>query len=668
MRVVKIVGGMLVLLVLLVYVVLFTGVGNSILRPIVQNKASEALGMPVKLQKFRLGISALDVILYLGNENSVRVYGEYSPFAQSFDLKYDVKLLSLTDLQPLTRQQLAGSLKTQGSIRGDLDLINIDGVSDVAKSSTNYHIELTKFDVTSIKAKIKSLQVDALLQMLAQPKFARATLDLDLNFKNIKPHQLDGIVYMRTKEGGFNKTVIKKELGIAIPYTKFHMQAKAKLQKESIVYDYLFDSNLLKLTTRGSVIPQPLAVDIAYKASIKELALLRPLTNAPLRGRLNAQGTLKGKQEKMLLKLKSDLAASKTDLVLTLKELKPAALDLSVVHLRLEKLFYMLQQPHYASGDFNLKADIDDLRAGKLKGKVTSVTTGKLDNVYLTKEYKFKHPMPNTSFRLRTVSTLQGADIDTLATLASGLANVNLKQARFNVEKSTLKSDYKVAIPSLEKLYFVTDKHLRGGIEANGEIQKANSLRITAYSKIADGIMKMKLVDEKLHVDLEDVRTKRVLWILRYPEIFDGGMYAKTDYDLTSQKGVVTAKFKDGKFVKNDVFDALKQFGKVDLYKEYFNGDAKANIVKEKIAATFDLKSRKAEIRSYRTLLDTKHSTIDSQIELTVDKSPVTVTLKGDIAKPTVGVDLKAFMKSEAGKKLEKKADKELNRLFKKLF
>lgn len=668
MKFVKIFAAILVILVGTVYIVLFTGVGNSILRPIVQSKISQAVGIPVKLQKFHLSMSDLDLILYLSDDNSIRVYGDYSPFAQSFDLKYEVKLLSLADLKALTKQQLAGRLETEGTLRGDLDLMTIDGVSDVANSDTAYHVELTEFDVTSIKADINSLQVDALLAMLTQPSFVHAALDMDMNFKNIKPHQLDGIVHLQTRKGIFDEKVIKKELGIAIPHTQFAMKADAKLQKESIDYDYMFDSNLVKLTTQGMVVPQPLQADIAYKASIKELALLKPLTHADLRGRVNVEGTLKGDKQKMLAKLRSDIASSNTSAVLTLKEFQPSALRATIKHLRLEKLFYMLHQPYYAKGDFNLKADVDNFKLGSLKGEVTTLTTGSLNTAYLTKAYKFKHPMPQTNFRLRSVSSLKGANVDTLATLASSLANLSVKKARFNVEDASLKSDYLLKIPSLEKLYFVTQRHLRGGLEATGKIEKTKSLILTSRSNIAGGVMKMKLVDNDLHLDLNDVRTKKVLWILKYPEIFDGGMFAKVDYDLSSQKGVAKADFKNGKFVKNHVFDLLKQFGKVDLYKEYFNGNAKADINKEKIVAAFDLKSRKAEIRSDRTFLDTKHSKIDSKIELIVKKTPVNVTLKGDIAKPMVGVDLKAFMKSEAGKKLEKKADKEIKKLLKRFF
>ena len=668
MKLLKILAGIFVAVVLLVYVVLFTGAGNSILRPVIEAKASLAIGLPVKLEKFHLSMSDLNVLLEISDDNTVHIYGTYSPFSQSFDLQYDVQLLKLSNLRLLTKQELRGALKTKGRVKGNPDLIKVDGMSDVAKSDTKYHIELTKFDVTSIKAKIQSMQIDALLAMLSQPSFVHAALDLDLDFKNIKPRQLDGIVHLQTHKGAFDTAVIKKELNITIPKTQFVMRADAKLKKENIDYDYLFDSNLVKLTTNGVVVPEPLKTDITYKASIKELALLRPLTHADLRGRLNMQGTVVGDAQKMQVKLTSDLAASKSVALLTLHQLQPSALEATISHLRLEKLFYMLHQPRYAQGSFNLKANIENFKLGSLKGEVSSTATGSLNTPYLSKTYDFKHPMPQTSFKLRSVSTLQGSEVETLATLTSTLANLSVKKAEFNIESASLHSDYDIKVPSLEKLYFITDRHLRGGIEANGAIYKDKVLTLTANSKIAGGEMKTKVVDNKLHLDLNDVRTKKVLWILKYPEIFDGGMYAKVDYDLASQRGVATADFKEGKFVRNQVFDLLKKFGKVDLYREYFNGNAKANINKEKIAAVFDLKSRKAEIKSEKTLLDTKRQKIDAKIDLKVEKTPVSVTLKGDIAKPKVGVDLQAFMKSEAGKKLEKKAGKEIKKLFDKLF
>ncbi len=668
MKIFMYIVGLLVTLLIGIYALLFTGLGNSLLRPVVESKIGERLKMPVKLKKFHLSMNDLELIIYLTNKNGVRIYGDYSLFAQSFDLKYDIKLLSLSELEPLTKRQLAGELKSKGTLKGTPELINIDGISDIARSATSYHIELTKFDVTSIKARIKSLQVGELLAILKKPKYAYALLDLDLDFKNIKPHQLDGVVHLATQKGHFVSAVVKRELGVRIPHTRFSMQLDAKLKQEDIEYDSLFDSNLMKLATSGNVTPDPLQTDLVYKASIKELALLKPLTNADLRGSLNLHGTLKGDKKRMLLELFSDVASSKTSALVTLQDLRPSSVDATLNHIRLEKLFYMLKQPRYASGDCSIKAKIENLKLGELKGDITTITTGEINNLYMSKRYKFKHPMPKAHFRLRSISTLDGSNINTLATLASNLANVSVKEARFDLNKMTLDSDYMLNIPSLKNLYFVTERELRGKLDAQGEIHSGKTVHITAKSKVAGGLMEVKLENDKLHIDLSDVETKQLLWMFAYPEILNGDLFAKVDYDLAKQKGIATANLKDGKFAKNNLFDLLNRFKKVDLYREYFNGNAKADINKEKIATVFDLKARKAEIKSDRTLLDTKRSQIDSVLHIKVEKTPVTVLLSGDIDKPKIDVDMQAFMRTKEGKKLEKKANKEIKRFLKKIF
>ncbi len=668
MKVAKFLAVFAVLLVVGIYVIAFTGFGNSLVRPIVEEQIRKSSGLDVELKRFHLSMSDLDVVLYITQSNAVQVKGEYSLFTQSFDLTYDVRFSKLKELRSIVKRNINGSFFTDGTIKGDASFVTIEGKSDVAKSDTTYHVELTEFNPTSIIAHLKQLDVESLLYIAGEPKYASAKLDIDLNFKNIKPHQLDGDVTLHSRNGELNKTVIAKYLGVHIPATTFSMDANAKLQKEKVAYEYLFDSNLAKLTTSGWLVPQPLRADILFDAKVKELALLKPLTGADVRGALNLNGTLKGDRQNMKLDLKSDIASSKTAIDVTLKELQPKALRAKIEHLRIEKLLYMLKQPTYASGVVGVQANLDSLDVKNLSGVVQSASTGSLNTAFLTKEYGFKHPMPKTSFRLKTQTNIAKSVAETKLTLASTLANLDVKKALFYINKGSLKSDYTLNVASLEKLYFVTDRHLRGGLTATGDITKDKDLLVTLHSDIAQGKLDVLLKNDDAHITLDDMRTKKLLWILYYPEIFDGGVNAQIDYNLALSKGVAKAQFKEGKFVHNQTFDLIKKFAKVDLYKEYFNGDAKANINKEKIAAIFDLQSRKARILSKKTDIDTKKRTIDSRITLTVKKTPVSVTLKGSMEKPKVGVDLKEFMKTEAGKKLEKKANKELEKLFKKLF
>lgn len=52
-------------------------------------------------------------------------------------------------------------------------------------------------------------------------------------------------------------------------------------------------SNLFKITSSGNVIPTPLKTDLKYAVDIKELALLKPVTGADLRGALRLMVMLK---------------------------------------------------------------------------------------------------------------------------------------------------------------------------------------------------------------------------------------------------------------------------------------------------------------------------------------------------------------------------------------
>ena len=668
MKIVKILLSIIIVAVVGVYVVAFTPVGNSILKPIIETKAKEASNIDIELEKFSLSFGSLDILVHITPSNSLHVKGDFNLFSQSFDINYKVNFLALKELNDIAKQKLNGEFKTNGRVKGDMEFLTIKGKSNVAKSNTSYQVELTKLNPTSIIAHIKDLKLSYLLYMVGQKQYASSNVNLDINFKNITPHNLDGDIKLLTKNGKFNTKVLREDFKINIPKTSFNMNLDALLKGDDINYNYIFNSNLAKLTSNGKVIPNPLKLDISYKANIKELALLKPITGADLRGKVNFDGKVRGDKEKLQAILHSNIASSNTKINVELKEFKPSFILADIKHLKLQKLLYMVKQPHYTDGDFNLKAKLTSLEKDNLKGNILTSVNGKLDTKYLTKAYKFKHQMPKTLYNLKAYTTLDKTYVDTKLNLKSTLMNLDVKKARFDLKDSSLKSDYIVDIASLEKLYFVTDRHLRGGIKANGNIKKDKDLLFLANSKIANGDLHVKLLNDDLSLNLKDMRTKKVLWILKYPEFFDGGVNADVIYNLANSKGDVKAKFVKGIFVKNEAFDLLKQYGHINLYKERYDGDAKANINKEKIFATFNLKSKKSSITSDKTKLNTKKSTIDSAITITAKKTPVTVTLKGKISSPKVGIDLKKFMQSEAGKKLEKKATKELDKLFKKFF
>ena len=835
------IGGVILSLVLIVYVVAFTSVGNNLLKPTIEAKIKESTHLDSTLDTFSLSMSDFEVALSLTPTNKILVKGNYSLFSQSFNVAYRVRLDNLAKLEPLSQTKLNGQLHTDGKVVGDMAFIKVDGDSDVAKSKTDYHVELTDLNPTSIIAKIDNADLKTLLYMVDQKLYASADVNLDINFKDITPHQLDGDIVLVTKNGKINSKVMKKDFNITIPTTAFGMNLDAKLKGDDVEYTYILDSNLAKISSGGKVVPEPLKVDIKYGVDIKELAVLKPITNAPLKGAFQTDGVVVGSKKSMKIEGRSNLAASKTTYDVELKEFKPLsviakisnakldkllymvgqpkfakadldmdvkltsldpknlkgtlnlALDKGVVNrsimkkvykvnlpkttfnsktdvvlkgkdidyktflksnlakitskgvvspetmkmdltyglnvvelgllkpitgadlrgsvklkgdvkgdkkklvvngysdiassdtvfsavlkdfapksvkakikgMKLQKVLYMVKQPHYTDGVFDMDADITDASMDTPKGDIkTTITKGLLDSRYLAKAYKFKYPMPKTTYNATTYTSLDKNIVDTKVDFNSNLVKLDVKKARYDLKDSSIKSDYTVDIPNLDKLYFVSERHLKGKMKLTGDLKKAKDLDFTMHTKVAGGKVDAKLHNDDFYAKLDNLQSLDILDMLIYPKIFKSKIDGDLKYNLAKQSGILETKLSEGKFTKNSILDLTKQYAHRDLYKEKFKGDVVAKINKEHILANLSLNSNKSSIKTTNTKLNTKTKMINSKLDIVANKHPLIIYLSGDVNAPKVKIDASKIIEKEAGKVI----DKQLNKLFKKFF
>jgi len=586
-------GGILFSLVTVIYVIAFTPFGNGLVAPAIENKIKEQTKLPSKLDTFSLSINNFKIVLHLDQKNIIYIKGSYSLFSQDFDVDYRVVLDDLKTLKPLTTTDLRGKFHTNGKVKGDMDFIKIDGISDVAKSDTTYHVELTKFNPTSIIAKVKTLKLNTLLYILNQSAYAQADVDLDINFRDITPHAMDGDIALKTKKGKLDTRLMKRDFNVTIPKTLFNMNLNAKLKGDDIDYIYAFNSNLAKISSSGNVIPKPLKTDIKYSVDIKQLALLKPLSGVDIKGDVKLEGTLKGIKDNLINKLHMD---------------------------------------------------------------------GKLDNKHLTKVYKFKSLMPKFNYDLNMQNNIKTKQIDTSLKLETSLVNLVVDKAIFKLSDGSLVSDYVVGVPSLDKLYFVTQRHMRGGIVANGEIKKAKDLDFTAHSKIAGGKLDAKLHNDDFYADLKSMQTLDILNILIYPEIFKSNLDAKVKYNLASNKGRFDGYLVNGIFMKNQAFTLIKQYAKIDMCVEKFKGDVGADIDKENILASLDLRSNTSSIKTKKTYLNSKTKKIKSKIDIVANHNPITLKLSGAVNSPKIEVDASELIKKEATKAIQKEVEKKLDK------
>ncbi|WP_345977919.1 hypothetical protein [Sulfurimonas sp. HSL3-7] len=600
----------------------------------------------------------------LSNLAQINSKGSFEPGTMKSDIAYDLNIKELALFKPLTKAPLRGPFATAGQIRGDKEAMQIKGHSDIAASQTTYDIALKAMQPSKLQAQIKNARLEKLIFMAGEPAFANGELNVDIALDELDPDDLQGNVKATVSKASFSEKVLKNSYKIDLPKTAFSSDISAKLAGKDIAYTAAFVSDLAKIDSKGNIQPKTMAMDLDLKLAIAKLELLKPITNAPLRGPFSLSTTAKGDEKSLTVEGKAKIAGADAGFNARLESFAPRTLKAKIADMQLAKILYMTEQLHYADGLLNVDVNIDDARQGKLSGKIlSSVTKGRVDTKTVEKAFEFT-AMPKTTFTAKTVSVLSKNRIDTKIDVASNLAGLKVKRARFDVEKGSLHADYRAEIPDVDKLYFATQRHLKGAVTATGELSKAKDLDFSAHSKLFGGRIDAKLHNDDFHADMTKLNTLGVLKMLIYPEIFDSNLDGKLDYNLAKKSGTFHAKTRNGHFTKNQMLDLVKQYGKKDLYKENFVSTFNSRIREEHIYTDLDMRSNKSSITGKNVYLNSKTKQIKAKLDINANNNPLKVELKGSAERPKVTIDASKLIEKE----LKKEAGKKINKLLKGLF
>lgn len=665
MKLLSIIFATLLLIAAALYGLAFTSIGNSLVAPSIEKKINGALQLKSTLKTFVLDSSEFNIVLALTPKNIITASGSYELFAQSFNVNYNLELNNLEALEPLTKEKLYGVFHTKGTAIGDLKKIDIKGSSDIASSKTAYDVTLTNLNPSSIKAVIDGAKTEELLALVGKAPYAISKLHVNANMSSVDPKNLQGAIETSLKNGHIDIALMKSDFNVTLPKTEFSLKSTTKLEGKNVDYSIALASNLAKFNSKGSVQPDTTAMDLSYELKIAMLELLKPITNAPLRGKFNLKGTAQGDKNLLHVKGSSDLASSNTTFSATLKEFQAQSITADVKNLNLKTLLYMLEQPHYLnSALLDSKIRIKNVTAGKLDGTInTTISKGLIDGRTTAKEFGFK-PMPQVTFHLNADTTLKGDSLLNKVNLNSNLVTLSTASSLFNIKENSFESDYMLRVLDLSKLYFVTGQKMRGAIAFNGDVKQGKELDFTAHSKTLDGTIDAKLHNDDFHAELQNLQTLKMLKMLYYPEVFQSSLNGKLDYNIALKKGTLKSHLSNGQFTKNQVADLTKQYAKFNLYKERFNTTLNSDINQDLITTNLSMKSNKASITDEKLLLNTKTNQIKADLKLIANKHPITVKLSGDVTKPKVKVDAGDLIKQEANKAIKKELGKFFNKLF----
>ncbi len=664
MRYIMVVLGVLAGVVLLVYSLLFTSFGNALLKPMVESKVNQTIGFDGKLERFSLGFSSFG-ITYEVDKNTIKLDGDYSLFQKSFDAIYALDLQNLSSFSKLADMPLRGSLGIEGGVKGDLIHVQSDGVLTLAKTPVVYKINLEDFNPTKIVLSSSGLKLEEILNIISKNPYAKALVDLDININSIKENNLDADINISTKNAILSSKYMKSDFDVDIPDTPFNLALNSKLKGDEANYNLLLSSKLFDIKSSGELTPQPLKVDSTYSLNIANLEALKPITGQNFKGSFKTDGTIKGDDNNLVVKGSSDVASSATKYIATLKKKNLDELVLDIAHLNIAKLLEMLGEPSYVSkGTLALEAKLKGFSTDNLNGDILVASDGVLLNQATIKK-EFELDLPTTSADIRALVDIKdGVAKSNSIKIDSNLAKLALKEFRYDLKKLSLDSNYELNVADLSKLFFITKTPMQGSFVADGELKQDSDLLISINSK-SIGDLKAKLLNDDFEANITNLKASKLLYTLKKPDILESDLEAKLKYNLVSASGDADVKLANAKFNQNQVFDQLKALANIDLYKESLNGNATAKIDKNLTLATLDLLSKNASIVSPKTLLDSDKNSIDSDILLTYKKDEIKANLKGSVEKPTITIDLDAFLKSRAGEKLLKKADKLLDKLFK---
>lgn len=649
-----------------IYGLLFTSPGNSYVASIIETKVNEGQqDVNMKVNDFKLTMSDILFKATLDENSVINIEGKLNIFAKSVDLKYDINVKDLSQLQNITKQKLNGSFSTKGTIVGNQELTTIEGNSLVASSNTSYKVKLVDFKPDNILFKMKNAKMQELLHLVNQPIYAKGLLNIDANINNANIPTLDGLVNTSITNGVLNAKAINKELKEDKLPIIFEAKTTTNLIPNNANTKLDFDSSIAKLNIKdANVNLNTMVVNSDYDLFVKNLSKLEALINQKFNGSFSTKGNVVIEDKNITLKGDSDIFGSETIYDIKVENSKPKSANVLISNAKIESILNLVNQPKYAAGIVDIVAKVDDANMENLAGTITTkISNGIINNTIINKQFNQKLK-DKLNFKADITTNLEDTKAISLVNVDTSMAKLDMKKAVFDVKDVSFISDYSLLASDLSKLYDVTQQKMRGSLKVDGNIKQENqNLSIDGVSSLFGGDIKFNLLNDDFKANIKDVEVKQLTHMLYYPEIFQSKSNIDVDYNLASKVGKISGNLLNGKFIKNEYSTIINTFAKFDITREiYEKVDLKSDINDNIINSVVDMKSKNTSIVVPSSTINTKNNTVIALIQSKIKDYSFDTTVKGNLSNPKVSVDTKAFLKSAAGKKIKEKYKEKLEK------
>lgn len=416
------------------YIILFTKSGNYLVANYIEKSFNKKQkDFTLKIDNLVIDYDLLVLKATLNDHSKIELNAMYSIFNKELMAEYFIDIEDLSILNDLAKMKLKGDLKIVGNIAHKNDTTTIKGISNIARSDTNYEVVLKNFKINDIYFDTKNAKIDELLAIVNQPIYTTGILNVTSELKSNSSDFFDGVIKVDIKNGKLNNDIIEKEFKTSLKQDVLYtLDSQSKLLKDELNSTIDLLSNLAKINIKNlnfNIKESILKSD--YNILISDLSKLKDFTVIPLRGK---NISLNGNIYKDLKNLKVDGDSKILDGILKLNLINND-LSINLENANSKKLLYMLNQNEFFDSNINL-----DLKYNILSGNgnfASNLNNGHLVKNNFSKNIE-KFANIDITKELYEIGTVKGEIL-----IDKVISNIYLKSSKSIIESKSSILDFK---------------------------------------------------------------------------------------------------------------------------------------------------------------------------------------------------------------------------------
>ena len=529
--------GILLVLVVALYCVLFSSFGNSVLKPFVEKIASEKIGMELKLEKFELGFSSFDILAIINGELGVESKGKYSLFSSQFDLNYNTQAKSFNGMQI--------DLSLKGEALGSFDNFVANGSGSLAGSSIRFASRIKDYAPLELKLDAKALDLAALSMIALKKAYITGKLSAVADIAGQEgTAKLNSAKIIITKEA-------QNDFGISLPANfALSLNSDIKLLGKQVAATTRVKSALANLSAKNTSYNfENGEITSDFNVDIANLAALEPIIKQKLNGSIKVAGNTKianGAMEFLDAKI-NGLGGE------ILASLKDNELNANIKNLKLAQALSLAGLAPLANSDISGTAKITNLSdTKKIKGSANLTLSSGVLNHKQMNALLGSDLSSDVSFNAQNKLEIASGTLNFNSVLNSPVIENLGAKGSYTLANGDAKIDLAGKIADLGAIFGSRAKS-PANIKANVGLKAGELSDGDIDIKGFGGEILAKVKGKALNANIKNIKAEQVLAMTTFGSLFNGEVNAELSLDGLNLQNL---NGRGELSVKNGVFNA----------------------------------------------------------------------------------------------------------------